>query len=63
MNNTHAINLLTEKIKLLTNEIIRLKAYEEQSYAEYIFVMNDIENMEHEKLSLQKSLEILLKNE
>jgi hypothetical protein len=63
MNNTYAINLLTERIKLLTNEIIRLKAYQEQSYAEYIFVMNDIENMEHEKLSLQKSLEILLKNE
>jgi biopolymer transport protein ExbD len=63
MYNTHAINLLTERIKLLTNEIIRLKAYQEQSYGEYIFVMNDIENMEHEKLSLQKSLEILLKNE
>ena len=63
MNNTYAINLLTERIKLLTNEIIRLKAYQEQSYGEYIFVMNDIENMEHEKLSLQKSVEILLKNE
>lgn len=63
MNFTKPISILSDRIKSLKSEITRLNEYECEMQSEYIFVTNDIQNMESEIINIQKAIEILLKNE
>jgi len=63
MNHSFSISILSERINSLKLEITKVKELVPELYCDEIFIKNDIQNMKLEILSLQNSINILLKDE